>query len=59
MEHTYFIIFYACFNKKLYKRTREVTLCQFSRDIYKYVAIAILPYIILFYCIILLLQFLN
>ena len=31
----------------------------FSRDIYKFVAIAILCYIILFYCINLLFQFLN
>jgi len=31
----------------------------FSRDIYKFVAIAILCYIILFYCIILLFQILN
>ena len=31
----------------------------FSRDVYKYVAIAILCYIILFYCINLLFQFLN
>jgi len=38
----------------------EVALRQFfSRDIYKFVAIAILYYIILFYCIILLFQFLN
>jgi len=38
----------------------EVALRQFfSRDIYKFVAIAILCYIILFYCIILLFQFLN
>ena len=37
----------------------EVALRHFSRDIYKFVAIAILYYIILFYCIILLFQFLN
>jgi len=36
-----------------------VALRQFSRDIYKYVAIDILCYIILFYCIILLFQILN
>jgi len=38
----------------------EVALRQFSsRDIYKFVAIDILCYIILFYCIILLFQILN
>jgi len=46
--------------------TRDITLDNrggcikpISREIYKYVAIAILFYIILFYCIILLFQLIN
>jgi len=54
----FILLFYILLIKYVYK-IREIALRQFSRDISKYVAIAILCYIILFYCIILLFQFLN
>ena len=47
------------YTKNKFKKIGEVALRKFSRDIYKFVAIDILCYIILFYCIILLFQILN
>jgi len=47
------------FRNLIYILFGEVALRQFSRDINKFVAVDILCYIILFYCIILLFQILN
>jgi len=51
-----FIIYYLLF---IIYYLWGLHFANFSRDIYKYVALEILCYIILFYCIVLLFQFLD